>query len=50
MDPTGIENVENTYSNTIEAVYTVGGMKTNKPTEGISIIKYTDGRKKKVIK
>ena len=50
MDPTGIENVENTYSNTIEAVYTVGGIKTNKPTEGISIIKYTDGRKKKVIK
>ena len=50
MDPTGIENVENAYSNTIEAVYTVGGMKTNKPTEGISIIKYTDGRKKKVIK
>lgn len=50
MDPTGIENVENAYSNTIESVYTVGGMKTNKPTEGISIIKYTDGRKKKVIK
>ena len=52
MDPSGIEGIEsdNAANGSINAVYNVGGMKTTENAKGINIIKYSDGRKRKVIK
>lgn len=52
MDATGIESIESnkTLNNSIDAIYTLGGMKTTGNAKGINIIKYSDGRKRKVIK
>lgn len=52
MDPSGIEGIEsdNAANGSINAVYNVGGMKTTGNAKGINIIKYSDGRKRKIIK
>ena len=43
----GINNSQVIYSE-IEGIYTLGGMKVEHPVKGVNIIKYTDGRTKKI--
>ena len=43
----GISNAQ-TMDGEIEGIYTLGGMKVEHPVKGVNIIKYTDGRTKKI--
>ena len=43
----GINNSQVIYSE-IEGIYTLGGMKVEHPVKGVNIVKYTDGRTKKI--
>ena len=43
----GINNAQ-TIEGEIEGIYTLGGMKVEHPVKGVNIIKYTDGRTKKI--
>ena len=46
-DTDGINNAQVNYDE-IEGIYTLGGMKVEHPVKGVNIIKYTDGRTKKI--
>ena len=46
-DTDGISNAKVIYDE-IEGIYTLGGMKVEHPVKGVNIIKYTDGRTKKI--
>ena len=46
-DTDGINNTKVNYDE-IEGIYTLGGMKVEHPVKGVNIIKYTDGRTKKI--
>ena len=47
-DPTGINYVKEIDMNEVEGIYTPGGVKIENPTRGVNIIKFNDGRTKKV--
>ena len=46
-DTDGINNAQ-VMDGEIEGIYTLGGMKVEHPVKGVNIIKYTDGRTKKI--
>lgn len=46
-DTDGISNAQ-AVDGEIEGIYTLGGMKVEHPVKGVNIIKYTDGRTKKI--
>jgi hypothetical protein len=46
-DTDGISNVQ-MIDGEIEGIYTLGGIKVEHPIKGVNIIKYTDGRTKKI--
>jgi hypothetical protein len=46
-DTDGINNAQ-TAEGEIQGIYTLGGMKVEHPVKGVNIIKYTDGRTKKI--
>ena len=47
---TGVNNIKQQTGKTEEARYDITGKKINKETQGINIIKYTDGTTRKVLK
>lgn len=48
---TGITNVETAKGEkTVEAYYTLDGMRVNEPVKGVYIVKYSDGTAKKIVK
>ena len=46
-DTDGINNAQASEGQ-IQGIYTLGGMKVEHPIKGVNIIKYTDGRTKKI--
>ena len=46
-DVDGINNERVNYVE-IEGIYTLGGVKVEHPVKGVNIIKYADGRTKKI--
>lgn len=47
---TGINSIANTAEKSVKGYYTLDGAKVNAPVNGITIVKYSDGTAKKVIK
>lgn len=47
---TGINGVSTSSEKTIEAIYTLGGMRTNAFSKGVNIVKYSDGTTVKILK
>ena len=46
-DTDGINNAQ-AAEGEIQGIYTLGGIKVEHPVKGVNIIKYTDGRTKKI--
>lgn len=47
---TGIAGVETSAEKSVEAYYTLDGVRLNAPAKGVNIVKYTDGTTVKVVK
>ena len=47
---TGINTIGTSSEKTIEAIYTLGGMRTNEFSKGVNIVKYSDGTTVKILK
>jgi hypothetical protein len=48
-DATSIDSVHSMDNSDIEGYYTINGLKLEKPVKGINIIRYNNGKTKKVI-
>ncbi len=47
---TGINTIGTSSEKTIEAIYTLGGMRTNEFSKGVNIVKYSDGTTIRILK
>mgnify|MGYP000918322358 CR=1 FL=1 len=49
-ESSGISGTETSGNKTVEAYYTLGGVRMNAPVKGVNIVKYSDGTTVKVVK